>query len=107
MVQALRTGDTEVQDAAVELRAQLRQYPGQLAGLFKRLLDPSTSIQEFANLALVAGSLGNSQATNQILDALQQLRNDPERAEWLIYALGVYKERPGWDDRFSFNLKVP
>ena len=63
----LRTGDDkEVQDAAVELRAQLRQYPGQLAGLFERLLDPSTSIQEFANLALVAGSLGNSQATNQI-----------------------------------------
>ncbi len=108
LVQALRTGDDkEVQDAAVELRAQLRQYSGELAGLFKRLLDPSTSIQEFTNLALVAGSLGNSQATNQILDALQQLRNDPERAEWLIYALGVYKERPGWDDRFSFNPKGP
>ena len=97
----------DVQSAAAQMRAQLRRNPALLDDLFKKLLEPSANVQEFANLALVAGSLGSRESTRRLLRTLGQFRNDPARAEWILYALGTYKERPGWDERFSFSAKGP
>ncbi len=108
LAQALRGRDAgEVQAAAAELRSQLRGNPARLAELFRRLLEPTTPLREFASLALVAGSLGDETSMDQLLAALGRFQNDPDRAEWILYALGTYKERPGWDARFGFDARGP
>lgn len=108
LVQALRDGrPEEVQDTAAKLRNRLRANPHKLEQLSQLLLDPSTPLQVFANIALISGSLDSSTATQILLDALDRFQNHSERAEWLLYALGTWKQKPGWDQRFAFDPDGP
>jgi hypothetical protein len=42
-----------------------------------------------------------------LLQSLRMFRDEPDRAQWAVYALGVWRENPGWDQRFSFDSRGP
>ena len=108
LVRALRDGSPEeLQDAAADLRSELRRNPSSLAKIAQLILDPTTPLRTFANFALIAGSLDTPEANKLLLTALEQFNNEAGRAEWILYALGTWKQYPEKDDRFSFAPNGP
>jgi len=108
LVQALRDGSPEeLQDAAAKLRSELRNNPSRLAKIERLLLDPSTPLRTFANIALITGSLDTPEATQLLLTTLAQFKNEASRAEWILYALGTWKQFSDKNDRFAFAPNGP
>ena len=89
------------------LRKFLKQNQGARDSIASTLLDPDTPVRTFANLALILGSMGGNANDRILLQALEMYANQPERAQWAIYALGAWRENQGWDERFGFDPRGP
>ena len=89
------------------LRKFLKQNPGARDSIASTLLDPGTPLRTFANLSLILGSIGGEANDRILLQALDMYANEPDRAQWAIFAMGAWRENPGWDERFSFDSRGP
>jgi hypothetical protein len=99
--------EEENQELAAFLREYIRKNPAALEAVSKMMMDPNTPIRSFANLAMILGTLDNPEVESLLLQTLELFEADPDRAQWVTYALGTWKNSPSVDDRFSFHDRGP
>ncbi|MBI4603845.1 MAG: HEAT repeat domain-containing protein [Planctomycetes bacterium] len=97
----------EVRALASELRAALRQDAEILQAAGAILLDPTESERLRGTLALILGTLRGEEAQAFLLKALEGAGRESDLTKWLLYALGAWKERADFDERFAFPPDGP
>jgi hypothetical protein len=95
------TAPEQAAGAAARLRARLRNDAEALRGAERMLLDPATPSDLRIALAVVLGTIGDSDAT--LLDALGRFREDSAFARAALLALGATREPPDDDEVFDLG----